>query len=310
MSERISEKYGKEPGILTEYMDFLVEKRELSPSTAYNYYMSLRSLAKYLKHERAHLDCAPDEVVLHRVSIDDMVSISETEWKRYLSYYCYTLKEKPGSFALRISVVHGFYNWLAVKTSSDPIAFIMDTQRPAKEIKEQKTVTPALEKQICDSLNSREFAARNICIVKMFLRCGIGLQEICDLKLEDVELNNIRVTDAKGDIRHVPLDPETKEALDEYLGCRIPPVDGKNTLFVSKAKKKMKSDSIGKMLRKATRSGTNSIHGITVRDIQRTAKTNMFTAEKSEGELFAISKVKSKYYFRNILKNTSISENI
>ena len=176
MGERISEKYGKEPGILTEYMDFLVEKRELSPSTAYNYYMLLRSLAKYLKHERAHLDCAPNEVVLHRVSIDDMASISETEWKRYLSYYCYTLKEKPGSFALRISVVHGFYNWLAVKTSSAPITFIMDTQRPAKEMKEQKTVTPALEKQICDSLNSREFATRNICIVKMVLRCGIGLQ--------------------------------------------------------------------------------------------------------------------------------------
>ena len=36
MGERISEKYGKEPGILTEYMYFLVEKRELSPSTAYN----------------------------------------------------------------------------------------------------------------------------------------------------------------------------------------------------------------------------------------------------------------------------------
>ena len=89
MGERISEKYGKEPGILTEYMDFLVEKRELSPSTAYNYYMLLRSLDKYLKHERAHLDCAPNEVVLHRVSIDDMASISETEWKRYLSYYCY-----------------------------------------------------------------------------------------------------------------------------------------------------------------------------------------------------------------------------
>ena len=55
MGERISEKYGKEPGILTEYMDFLVEKRELSPSTAYNYYMLLRSLAKYLKHERAQI---------------------------------------------------------------------------------------------------------------------------------------------------------------------------------------------------------------------------------------------------------------
>ena len=41
MGERISEKYGKEPGILTEYMDFLVEKRELSPSTAYNYYICL-----------------------------------------------------------------------------------------------------------------------------------------------------------------------------------------------------------------------------------------------------------------------------
>ena len=88
-------------------------------------------------------------------------------------------------------------------------------------------MTPALEKQICDSLNSREFATRNICIVKMFLPLWDRPPEICDLKLEDVELNNIRVTDAKGDIRPSRSTQKQRKHWTNIWDAVFTPVDGK-----------------------------------------------------------------------------------
>lgn len=302
MPVKLSAKYAREPGILVEYMDYLVETRKISSETAYNYYTLLRSFSKYLKNIRANLDCAPDETVLHRVTTDDMLLLTQEEWESYVDYRCLKLHDKKQSFSLRISVIRGFYKWLAVITATEPKEFIMNARRPIPDEQKFTDITPRLEKEICDSLTGKN-AARNICIVKMILRCGIGLKEICALKLDDVELDNICVTDSKGSVRRVPLDEETKHALETYMACRIPPTDGKNSLFVSEKKGMLKSASIDKMLRRATRSGNHIINGITVRDIQRTARKNLLQSGKTEEEIMSLTNVKSLNYIRRQMEN-------
>ena len=60
-SGKMSDHYEKEPGILSEYLDYLADNNIVSRQTAYNYYMLLRLLAKFLKHRRKNMDCQPDE---------------------------------------------------------------------------------------------------------------------------------------------------------------------------------------------------------------------------------------------------------
>lgn len=296
-TSKLSDKYAREPGILAEYMDYMVEVRRISSETAYNYYTLLRSFAKYLKNTRSKLDCAPEETVLHRVSAEDMLSLTLEEWKSYMDYRCLTLHDKKHSFSLRISAIRGFYKWLAVMTGTEPKEFIMNARRPVPDEKQYPDITPRLEKEICANLTGKN-AVRNICIVKMILHCGIGLKEICALTMDDVELDNIHVTDSKGSVRCVPLDEDTKEALDNYLACRVPPTDGKNSLFVSEKKGMLKSASVDKMLRKATRAGKYIIHGITVRDMQRTARKNLMQSGKSEKEILSLTNIKDVKYIR------------
>jgi len=290
--------YAKEPGILLPYLDYLYEVQGLAKGTAYNYYMTVRTLAKFLKHERHHMECEPDEVVLNSVSQEEMASISQSEWESYLDYYELKVKETRGSFAVRISIIRGFYRWLNQEHDEPMPDFVETTIRPLIQRKDFINLTEKQEETLCRHLRG-ENMMRNACIVRMFIRCGLGLQEICDLRLEDVELTQMTVSDSEGRKRVVPMDEVTRKAVDDYLAVRQPPMDGKNSFFVSSKKKRMRRGAVEKMLRKAVALGGNSLAGVTIRDLQLTAKARLVSANGVEAA-GPITNVDSVHYFRRV----------
>ena len=290
----LSDSYAREPGILSDYLDYLDEEKKLSSKTAYNYYMTLRTLAKFLKHERKHMDCAPDEVVMRSVSEKEMQDITEDEWLSFLDYCEFVLKETAGSLAVRISVVRGFYRWLAAKCDTTIPSFIQETARPEPLKKDHITVSPQMEATIMKHLDG-ENLMRNACIIRLFLHCGIGLQEICNLKMEDIEMHAISVGGGQG--RKIPLDEQTEECINNYLGVREPPIDGENTFFTSVKRGRMRTCSVEKMIRRAVKRAGPTLTGVTIRDMQLTAK-NRIAKELSPEDAFIQSNVNSPHYFR------------
>ena len=229
--------YIKEPGVLASYLNHLVNESDVSASTAYNYYMNLRLLAQYLKHERKNMDCEPDEVVMANVSDDEMLSITEDEWDDFLDYCRFTRNESLGSYAVRISIVRGFYRWLCEVHATDVPVFIARAKRPQMvKAKESVEVNEEQKDTIIEHLTG-DFATRNVSIILLFLRCGLGLNEIVQLDMEDINLTSVRVERGDdGKSRVVQMDEETAEAIDAYLSDRIPPTTGGNPLFVSPRK--------------------------------------------------------------------------
>ena len=185
--------YIKEPGVLASYLNHLVNESDVSASTAYNYYMNLRLLAQYLKHERKNMDCEPDEVVMANVSDDEMLSITEDEWDDFLDYCRFTRNESLGSCAVRISIVRGFYRWLCEVHATDVPVFIARAKRPQMvKAKESVEVNEEQKDTIIEHLTG-DFATRNVSIILLFLRCGLGLNEIVQLDMEDINLTSVRV---------------------------------------------------------------------------------------------------------------------
>lgn len=294
----MSDAYGKEPGILLPYLDYLYEVQELEKGTAYNYYMTMRSLAKFLKHRRKHMECEPNEVVMNRVTQAEMASITEEEWEDYLDHYELVVKESQGCLAVRISIVRGFYRWLALEHNESIPPFIEAADRPRVMRQDYTMVTEQMEATICKHLHGK-FALRNICIVRMFLRCALGLQEICELRLEDVALHQLTVSDRTGKKRVVPLDDETRKAIGAYLSVRDPSIDGKNTFFVSRKRKRMRRGAVEKMLRNAVSLAGPSLSDVSIRDLQLTAKARM-VANVGLDEAGPMTNIGSPHYFRKV----------
>ena len=290
----LSDSYSREPGILSDYLDYLYSIKKLAPKTAYNYYMCLRTLAKFMKHRRKNMDCAPDEVIMKSVSMEEMQSITQDEWYSFLDYCEFVLKESSGSLAVRISVVRGFYKWMSAEHDFPMPSYIKNTVRPEPLKKDYITVTPKMEATIMENLDG-EFLMRNACIIRLFLHCGIGLQEICDLKMEDIEMHSISIGGENG--RKIPLDEKTEECINNYLGVREPPTDGENTFFTSAKRGRMRTCSVEKMIRRAVKRAGPTLTGVTVRDMQLTAK-NRIAKELSPEDAFNQSNVKSPHYFK------------
>lgn len=300
----LSDSYGKEEGILKEYLDYLHIGAKLEPSTCYNYYMTLRSLAKFLKHMRNHMDCQPDEVIMANVIIEEMVSISQDEWWAYLDYVQFTECEAANSFAVRISIVRGFYEWLANDRGCQLVTYVVETKRPVTKRQPFIFVTDEMLQRICDQFYERdnydkELTTRNICILKIALYCGLGLTELCELDLEDVDLNNICVRESADRSRNIPLPDWVADAIDAYIPDRIPPIDGSNAFFVSAAEGRMHRGAIQKMLRKAVRNLGRPISEITFRDIHLTAKERIVSENGVDTAMEYIN-VKSPRYCKSV----------
>lgn len=307
MAERsayeMSNTYARENGIMGVYMDYLYVDAGLAKTSAYNYYVTIRSLAKFLFHERYHMDCEPDEVVLSTVSASDFLTISETEWCNYLDYCQYTNKQTDGSFAVRISVIRGFYQWLQTETNEAVPIFILATKRPDIPVPSDfRIVTRRMADQLCENMEG-ENALRNICIVRLCLVTGIGLSDICRLNIEDVNLRSITICDDSGeDVHDIPIDDEMSQILSSYIAERRPPTDGSNALFVSSTAGRMKRGAVEKMLRKAAAKGGPLTRGITTRDLRLTGRMHLVESHGLK-DAEAFTTVQSKDYFRRVFKH-------
>lgn len=298
-SGKMSDHYEKEPGILSEYLDYLADNNIVSRQTAYNYYMQLRLLAKFLKHRRKNMDCQPDEVEMSSVTKDEMMSITEDEWFDFLDYCQFTQKDTAGTLSVRISSTRKFFEWLGKNMNVTPPAHVISTARPAPVYKEFRIITHGLEDKICKALRG-DNVSRNACIIKLFIHCGLGLEEICALNMEDVELKSLQVRSSDGKTRTVALDEECVNAINDYLPDRIPPTDGSNALFVGSKNKKrrLRRGAVEKMLRKAVASIGMPAKGISIRDLQMTAKVRLASQTEDLDTVREQTNVSSVHYFR------------
>jgi len=77
--------YAKEEGVLAEFMDHMYRERMATRHTAYNYYMMLRTWAKFLVKRRSGLPCPVEDVFLPKVEPDMMYCATREDLRILIS---------------------------------------------------------------------------------------------------------------------------------------------------------------------------------------------------------------------------------
>lgn len=293
--------YAKEDGVIAEYMDELYLKRGLRKATAYNYYMCLRHWAKFLVKTNADLACEPEEVVLPALSAADVLRVEKKTFCSYLDYCLLTRQERRGYVNTRISVIRGFYRWLAGRESCEPPAFIEKAERLERSRVKTVYVTETMERKLYTFFQERqesELAARNRCIVYLMLHLPMTLKEIVELDLSDVNMESLRVRNTDtGAEREIATDDDAVAAINCYLAVRPQPRCDGNPFFVSnRLRGRMRPCTVEKMLRHAAKRALPGQY-ITLRDIQKTALRNMLNKKPADA-VFGDSRIGTRRYFR------------
>ncbi|GAB4543645.1 MAG: tyrosine-type recombinase/integrase [Anaerolineae bacterium] len=175
----------------------------------------------------------------------------------------------------------------------------MMSSNPAEEVQlvQSEGTTPAAPltgKQIDELLRQSDndqsgLARRDTAILMLLLHTGLRVNELVDLRLDDVQFDHpgthLRVRNARnGHTRQVPLEGKVRYALYEYLSVR-PRVEGVAHLFLSREGRPLSTRSVQRIV--SARARAAGLKGVSPQALRRTYASRLLA---STGDLGLVSR--------------------
>src|SRR3989344_5436265 len=197
-----------------QFKDFLKEKNR-SSSTIVAYGKDVDQLVSFLSElEKNHI---------HEVAKEDIEGFLAK-----LTKEGYT----PKTISRKINSTRTFYRFLKINEyiTDDPSLLV---EHPRYELAPPRILNPTEYRALRDSARNDP---RMFAIIELLLQTGIRIGELAQLRLEDLQGDNLRIRPyEKHEERVVPLNRSAKEALKRYLEAR--PQVKEDRIFVTKSGK-------------------------------------------------------------------------
>lgn len=251
------------PRILLDFLSYHETVKAHSQKTVDEYYLDLRNFFRYMKQLREPelSACEPEQIDIRDIGIEFIRSITLTDVYSYLAYLSRERPQRPNSEksskglsaasrARKVATLRSFFNYLCNKVhllQENPIQDI-DSPKIRKTLPRYLTLDECV--QLLEGVDgpSRE---RDLCILTLFLNCGLRISELIGLNRSDIQDDALRVL-GKGDkVRIVYLNQACKDALAAYLQVR-PVVGGKDqdALFVSRNRQRISRATVHSLVKK------------------------------------------------------------
>ena len=228
--------------LLREFFGYMEVVKGRSTSTVNEYFVDLRTFFRYIKKAKGYVPSSlPDE----EIGVDD-VDLKLIEGITLLDvyeYFGYTKSERDNistTRARKTTSLRVFFRYLtdiSHRLEVNPIQGL-DTPKTKKALPKYLTLEQSLE--LLNSV-SGDFAARDYCMLTLFLNCGLRRAELAGINLSDISSERtLRVVGKGNKERILYLNDACWNAIQAYLDVR--PRDGvhdREALFLSARKQRI-----------------------------------------------------------------------
>lgn len=248
--------------LIKDFLNYHEVIKGHSKKTIDEYYLDLRTFFRFLKIQRGIVD---DNISFENIPISDIdiifvSSVTKTEVYDYLSFLSrdrirqqkshlpeYGLN--ANSRARKLSTISSFFKYLTVKTGQlkeNPIDAI-DAPKTRRALPKYLTLEESM-----NLLNSVSGAnkERDICILTIFLNCGIRISELVGLNIGDIRSDLLRVIGKGNKERVVYLNDSTAAAINDYLQIRKKAKVNLPALFLSTHKQRITKSTVHNLVKK------------------------------------------------------------
>ena len=213
------------PPIIREFASYKTAIQGCSQKTVDEYLLDLRTFFRYLSAKERGIDPDSDEFceisILH-VDVDYIKSITTEMIYDFLLYTGNVRKNMWSSKARKLSAIKGLFKFMTVKRGyldENPAANI---ESPKKKKTLPKFLSLEESKLLLETVRndtSSKTRLRDLCIITLFLNCGMRLNELVGISLGDLdrELNYVRVVGKGSKERIIYLNGACRTVLAEYL---------------------------------------------------------------------------------------------
>lgn len=249
------------PPVLRDFLIYHETIQGHSRKTVDEYFLDLRTFFRFIKIERGK---SPKGTVFHEIDIQDVdldlvKSVTLADVYSYMSYLSRDRAQQPNSentqFGLAAAArarksasIRSFYKYLTVKAKLISENPVQDLDSP----KLRKTLPRYLNlESSCDLLDAIDgrHKERDLCIMTLFLNCGLRISELIGLNLQDVRDDQLRVLGKGNKERILFLNGACIETLKDYVSVRGAAIDA-NALFLSQRKTRISKAAVEKLVKK------------------------------------------------------------
>lgn len=236
--------------------DFLVYHETIqghSRRTVDEYFLDLRSFFRFLKHDR---NLVPKQTPIDSISIDDVDlqlagSITLTDVYSYMNYLSRDRGLNAASRARKVATIRSFYKYLTNKAKLLPQNPVQDLDSPRLKKSLPKYLNLDESINLLESVDGKN-SCRDLCILTLFLNCGLRISELVGLNKTDVRGEQLRVLGKGNKERILYLNPACQKALEDWLVERdaLALVD-QNALFVTlQNRRRISKAAVHKLVKK------------------------------------------------------------
>lgn len=268
------------PGPLRDFLVYLGTIKGKSPKTVQEYESDLRTFFRYLKRLRGMVgqNVPFVETGIEDVDLPLLGSVTLGDLYEYLYYITNVRKNGPAARARKVSSLRSFYRYLCERTGklSENPTRNLEAPKQRKSLPKYLTLEESME--LLQDV-SGPHAARDYCMLTLFLNCGMRLSELVGLNLSDIRGTTMTVT-GKGDKqRTVYLNEACLQALEGYKKVR--PADGvkaedRNALFLSGRKQRISPKTVQWIVYHQLEQAGLAGKGLSVHKLRHTAATLMY----------------------------------
>lgn len=267
--------------ILHDFLNYLETIRGLSPNTVKEYRYDISNLLRFLLLRFRGIaidDTSMASISPEEITADEIRSITLVDIYAYLSYLDKVKSNSATSRLRKVSAIRTFFNYLykiANIVEVNP-AEKLDSPKGAKRHPVYLTLDESLHLlETVAKTKNEVFRKRDLCIVTLFLNCGLRLAELTSIDVDKVQKDTFTVVGKGNKERTIYINEACRTALDEYLAVR-PVVENEPALFLSMRKNRMSPRSVQHMIEKHFREAGFDTTLYSVHKLRHTAATLMY----------------------------------
>lgn len=249
------------PIILEKYMNYIILTKGRTESTAEEYVSDIMLFFKYIK---VQLKIVSKDTDYSDILLDDIDEefVSKITMNNILNFLLYLKNKRQYSKITqrrKIAAIRSYFDYAHNIGKYSNIDITKKLRLPDPTETMPIYIGNKESALLINSINSRN-SIRDKMIIALFLHTGIKLMELCNLKITDIEGDQLIIINNNRIDRCIPLDDMLLKYLGIYLSWRYKkyidiPLSNKDkySLFLSEQKKKISPRTVQDIVLKATR---------------------------------------------------------
>ena len=242
------------PVFVREFLNYQTVIQGKSKNTVLEYHYDLRTFLKFLKvslYNDSVKDLTFEEINVTDISLADIEKVSLSILYEYLSFLNSVRGNDTSARARKISSLRAFFKYLTDKAEliKENPTLKLETPKLRKSLPSYLTLEES--KKLLNSVNPGPFYERDICIITLFLNCGMRLSELIGINIRDIKEDRIKILGKGNKERIVYLNKSCQAAINNYL--RVRPKEGvldPDALFLSKRKRRISDSMVQTLIKK------------------------------------------------------------